>query len=122
MRSRLLCLLALLPLTAPADDLDFAEKFADPATRVEALATLVPGTRDAYFHLALHQQLTGDTAGFTRTINEWRAASTRKNQPVSPAGIDTLTTREILIRFQSDPEENLAALIRTLDLDFDDAR
>ena len=110
LKSLVLCLLALLPAIARADDLDFAEKFADPATRTEALASLIPGTRDAYFHLARHQQLSGDTEGFNHTIDEWRAAASRARNPISSDGLETLTTRELLIRFEA-PSWALFALV-----------
>ncbi len=122
MKPSLITLLATLPLLTFAAEFDFAEKFADPATRVEALTELVPGTRDWFFHTALHQQLTGDTAAFERTLADWRAASERKQQPVPAQGFDSLATRELLLRYEADPEKNLAALIKRLDLQFDDSR
>ena len=122
MKPSLITLLAALPLLTFAAEFDFAEKFADPATRAEALTELVPGTRDWFFHTALHQQLTGDTAAFEKTLADWRAASERKDQPVPTHGFDTLATRELLLRYEADPAKNLAALIERLDLRFDDSR
>lgn len=120
MKPCLLALLATLPLVAA--DFDFEEKFADPATRADALTELVPGTRDWFFHHALNQQLTGDIAAFDRTMADWLAATRRKENPVEFAGYDTLRTRELLLRYEADPEKNLAALINTLGLTFNDAR
>ena len=56
----------LLAVSVPvaADEDTFRERFADPETRAAAIAELVPGTRDAYFHTALQQQLTGKDADF----------------------------------------------------------
>ena len=54
-----LLLLAISPAIAEDDRLH--ERFADPATRATALAELIPGTRDAYFHTALVHQLEGRT-------------------------------------------------------------
>lgn len=69
MTKNLLCLcLVLTPLHA-ADDL-FRERFADPATRPLALQELVPGTRDAFFFTALHQQLAGLQAEFHEKVTE----------------------------------------------------
>jgi len=47
MRFTPLTLLLILPLAAA--DIDFKEQFADPASRSEALTSLVPGTRDWFF-------------------------------------------------------------------------
>ncbi|GAA5482930.1 hypothetical protein [Haloferula sargassicola] len=117
----LLAALAVLPARAETD-LGFAEKFADPATRTEALSELVPGTRDWFFHTALDQQLRGDATGFAKTLADWRAASERKQSPVDRDGLDSLATRELLLRYESDPEKCLTDLARTFHLKFEDAR
>ena len=122
MRTALACLLLAFPLLLRGDDLRFREKFADPATRDEALAELIPGTRDWFFHHALHQQLKGDVAAFEATMEEWRAASIRELRPVSPEGQAMLATRELLLRYEASPEKNLGELIERLELEFNDAR
>jgi hypothetical protein len=76
MRKTLICLcLATLPLHADTDT--FRERFADPATRSQALAELVPGTRNFYFHTALDHQLAGRAQEFSKTLAEWQAAAER---------------------------------------------
>jgi hypothetical protein len=122
MKPSLIALLAVLPVVTFAADLDFEEEFADPATREAALADLVPGTRDGFFHHALHHQLRGETDAFERVVSDWRAAADREQRPVSADGLDTLLTRELLLRHDAEPEQSRAGLIDTLDLEFDDAR
>ncbi len=92
MKPSLIALLATLPLLTFATELDFEEKFADPATRDAALAELVPGTRDWFFHHALHHQLRGKTDAFQRVADDWQAATSRRRDPVSSDGLETLRT------------------------------
>ena len=121
MRKILLCLiLAGSPLHA--DDDQFRERFADPATRTAALAELIPGTRTAYFHTALNHQLAGREADFATTMAEWKAASERKESPVSAESMKVLENRQILMAYQKNPVTSLAELIRRLDLKFTDTR
>jgi hypothetical protein len=103
------------------DDL-FRERFADPATRDAALAELVPGTREAFFHAALAHQLAGREAEFSQTLAAWKAASTRQRDPVSATGMTVLENRQLLLDYQRDPQASLAELIRRLKLTFDDAQ
>ncbi len=121
MRKTLLCLfLACAPLHA--DDDSFRERFADPATRTAALAELIPGTRSAYFHTALDHQLAGREAEFRKTLADWKAASERKENPVSAESMKVLENRQLLIGYQQTPVTTLAELIRRLDLKFTDTR
>ncbi len=121
MRKILLCLiLACAPVHA--DDDSFRERFADPATRTAALAELIPGTQSAYFHTALNHQLTGREAEFSKTMAEWKAATERKENPVSAESMKVLETRQLLIGYEKTPVTTLAELIRRLDLKFDDTR
>src|SRR6478752_1465478 len=82
MRKTLLCLI-LVCSPLQADDDSFRERFADPATRTAALSELIPGTQSAYFHTALDHQLAGREAEFKKALAEWKAASARKENPVS---------------------------------------
>ncbi|MES2924791.1 MAG: hypothetical protein V4819_24770 [Verrucomicrobiota bacterium] len=121
MRKTLLCLfLACAPLHA--DDDRFRERFADPATRTAALAELIPGTQSAWFHTALDHQLAGREAEFRKTLADWKAASERKENPVSAEAMAVLENRQILMDYQKDPVTSLAELIRRLDLKFNDTR
>ena len=121
MRKILLCLfIACLPVHA--DDDTFRERFADPATRTAALAELIPGSREAYFHTALDHQLAGREAEFVKTMAEWKSASERKENPVSASGLAVLENRQLLMDYQKDPLRSLDALIRKLELKFDDER
>ncbi|RYD24462.1 MAG: hypothetical protein EOP88_00200, partial [Verrucomicrobiaceae bacterium] len=113
-------LLACSPLHA--DDDFFRERFADPATRTAALAELVPGTRDSYFHTALDHQLAGRVDEFNKTMAEWKTATGRKENPVSATGMETLENRRLLMDYQNNPVQSLAGLIRKLDLTFDDTK
>lgn len=120
MRIPLISLLLALPLAAA--DLDFKEAFADPATREVALARLVPKTRDWFFHHALHHQLAGRANEFRQTLAAWKAAAAVKNSGISLDGYQTLETRELLLRYEADPQKSIDALVRLLDLKFDDSR
>jgi hypothetical protein len=121
MRKTLLC--SFLACTALlADDDHFRENFADPATRSAALAELVPGTRSAYFHTALDHQLAGREAEFKKVLSEWKAASERKDNPLSTEGLAVLENRQLLMSYGKNPVNSLAELIRRLDLEFDDTR
>ena len=105
-----------------ADDDLFRERFADPATRTAALAELIPGTREAFFHTALAHQLAGREDEFAKTMAAWKAASTTQRSPVSATGMTALENRQLLLDYQRDPKASLAELIRRLDLKFDDTR
>jgi hypothetical protein len=120
MRIPLISLLLALPLAAA--DLDFKEAFADPATREVALARLVPKTRDWFFHHALHHQLAGRANEFRQTLADWKAAADAKDSGISRDGYQTLETRELLLRYEADPQKSIDALVRLLDLKFDDSR
>ncbi len=120
MKLAILPLLLALPLFAA--DLDFKESFADPATRDTSLDTLIPGTRDWFFYHALDQQLTGSTEDFAKTMADWKAASEAPTRNVGLDGYETLATRELLLRYESDPQKNLAALIERFDLKFEATR
>jgi hypothetical protein len=121
MRKTLICLLASCAILI-ADDDNFRERFADPATRSAALNELIPGTRDAYFHTALDHQLAGRENAFLQTVAEWKAATERKNHRVSSVGLTVLENRQLLIDYRKNPQISLAELIRRLDLTFDDTR
>ena len=121
MRKSFICLwLACTPLFA--DDELFREHFADPATRTAALAELVPGTQQAWFHTALDHQLAGRTTEFKKTLADWKTATTRTDNPVSAKGMAVLENRQLLIDYQKSPKPALTELIRRLDLKFDDTR
>jgi hypothetical protein len=120
MKIPLISLLLALPLAAA--DLDFKESFADPATREVALARLVPKTRDWFFHHALNHQLAGRANEFRQTLADWKAAAEVKNSGISLDGYQTLETRELLLRYEADPQKSSDALVRLLDLKFDDSR
>jgi len=119
MRKSLISLLLILPLAAA--DLEFKEAFADPATRQAALSKLVPQTRDWFFYYALHQQLSGQTDAYNKTMEAWKASFSWKI-PVSSEGFDILENRELLIRFDADPRKAADELIRRLNLTFNDAK
>jgi hypothetical protein len=118
MKRMLVPLLLAFPIAAA--DLDFKEAFADPATREAALVRLVPRSREWFFHQALHHQLAGRQDEFRRVMEEWKAAATRRDAPVSDEGYRTLETRELLLRYEADPQRSTEGLVRMLDLKFDD--
>ncbi|HSP43307.1 MAG TPA: hypothetical protein VLO11_10585, partial [Luteolibacter sp.] len=121
MRRPLLALCcAMLPLHADTDT--FRERFADPATRSQALAELIPGTRDFYFHTALDHQLAGRLEAFEKTLVEWKAAADKPESRVSLAGMPVLENRRLLIDYQNNPAASLEELRRRLGLDFDHER
>jgi hypothetical protein len=121
MRKTLLSLLLMVASLQANDDL-FLERFADPATRTAALAELIPGTQTAYFHTALDHQLAGRMEDFQKTMTAWKAASTRKNDPISSEFMEVLENRQLFIAYEKDPLTSLVELIRRFKLDFSDTR
>lgn len=121
MRKSLFCL-ALFCSHLDADVDSFRERFADPGTRNAAIAELIPGTRDAYFHIALDHQLAGRDVEFRKTMSEWEAASVRSQNPISADGYKVLENRQLLLAYQKDPNTSLAELIRRFHLTFNDTR
>ncbi|QJE94652.1 hypothetical protein [Luteolibacter luteus] len=119
MRKSLISLLFVLPLGAA--DLEFKEAFADPATRQAALSKLVPQTRDWFFYHALHQQLSGQADAYRKTIEAWKAASSTEIL-IPTDGLEILENRELLLRFDAEPRKSSDALIRQLDLKFEDTK
>ncbi len=109
----------LLTATLHAQSLDFLELFANPETRPAALATLTPGTRDYFFHTALHQQLTGKTEAYQKTITAWQTAADRQQNSISDKGLEVLENRRIISSYENNPETALKELQETLDLRFD---
>lgn len=118
--------LALLLFTLPlaAAELEFKERFADPATRTAALESLVPATRDWFFFHALDHQLAGRDAECRATLQHWRAAAEdpEARPQVSDDGLATLENRAAILRYRHQPETALAELAGMLDLKFDHAR
>ena len=72
--------------------------------------------------LPLDHQLAGREADFETTMTEWKAASERKESPVSAESMKVLENRQILMAYQKNPVTSLAELIRRLDLKFTDTR
>ncbi|MCP5534151.1 MAG: hypothetical protein H7A48_13355 [Akkermansiaceae bacterium] len=114
-------LLAAVTL-ANADEEWFREKFADPATRAEALTALVPGTTRWYFHQALHHQLAGRDAQFRQVIEEWKTAADRPESNVSDKGLEMLENRQLLLNHGDAPRETAEELARKLGMEFTDER
>ncbi len=117
-----LFVLLFAPFALWADDDTFAERFADPETREAALAELIPGTREAFFHTALSHQLAGREDAFRRSMADWKSTIDDRNIRVSSEGYDILENRQLLLDYRRDPQVSLTELIRRLDLHFDDAR
>lgn len=117
-----LALLLAVSVHVMADEDTFRERFADPETRATALAELVPGTRDAFFHTALAHQLAGREDEFRKVIAQWKSASQHKVNPVKTEGLSVLENRQLLLDHRMDPKRPLAELIRNLELTFDDVR
>ncbi|MFD0893980.1 hypothetical protein KBB96_11195 [Luteolibacter ambystomatis] len=120
MRPALIALALSMPLFAA--DLEFKERFADPATRTESLGRLVPETRDWYFYRALDHQLNGRTKECEAVLTEWRAAIDRKERPVESAGLEELENRALLLAWPANPDKAADDLIRHLGLEFNDTR
>jgi len=106
----LILLSAVLPLAADEDT--FRENFADPATREAALAELIPGTQEAYFHTALVHQLAGREREFKAVMAEWKLAGQRDREPVSLDGFRILENRQLLLNYKESPDASLSELIR----------
>ncbi len=122
MKKALFCLLAGCSLAA-ADEDSFRERFADPATRMAALAELTPGSSEAYFHTALAHQLAGREAEFRKTIDAWKGNNKDDEDPFRDmTGLEVLETRQLLMDYAKNPQASLKDLIERLELDFDDTR
>jgi hypothetical protein len=112
----LLSVLAAPLLIARAEvSLEFREAFADPATREHALTLLVPGSPEAYFHTALHQQLKGDAEGVAKTITAFR-----QRHPDHPLA-EQIAFRQTLLDYAKNPKATTDDLIRRFGLFFDHA-
>lgn len=120
MRPALIALALSMPVFAA--DLEFKERFADPATRTEALGRLVPETRDWFFYRALDHQLNGRATECEAVLTEWRAAIARKERPVEGDGLRELENRALLLAWPSNPDKAAADLIHHLGLEFNDTR
>ncbi|MGJ8643910.1 MAG: hypothetical protein ACSHX9_10915 [Luteolibacter sp.] len=120
MKTLLALFLAISPLAANPDS--FRELFADPATRAEAIATLTPGTRDAFFFTGLDHQLRGREKEYAATITAWKAATGRKKSPIPSKGMEVLENRRVLLTYDRNPQAALKELTRRLDLTFDHSK
>ncbi|MGC4017212.1 MAG: hypothetical protein QM755_22270 [Luteolibacter sp.] len=120
MRPAVIALALSMPVSAA--ELEFKERFADPATRTESLGRLVPETRDWFFYRALDHQLSGRDKEFEDVLAEWRAAIDRKERPVEDEGFQALKNRSLLLAWKTNPEKAAENLIRELELTFDDTR
>ncbi|BCU77801.1 hypothetical protein [Luteolibacter sp. LG18] len=120
MRPALVALALSMPVYSA--DLEFKERFADPATRTEALGRLVPETRDWFFYRALDHQLAGRAKECEAVLAEWRVAIARKERPVDGDGLRELENRTLLLAWQGNPDKTADDLIRHLELKFDDTR
>ena len=74
----------MLPInTAQAEPIGFAETFvlADtPAKREAALATLVPGSEDAFYYRALHLEHLGDWPALRKHLEAWHLTQSHKSK------------------------------------------
>ncbi|WP_035603284.1 hypothetical protein [Haloferula sp. BvORR071] len=123
MRKILFSLLFSLPLSLAAEDLEFKEAFADPASREAALARLVPQTRDWFFYQALNHQLAGRTDAYRKTMADWKTAAQKPGVGAATLeGYDILENREILLRFDADPKKATDEMIHRAGMTFDDAK
>ncbi|WAC18233.1 hypothetical protein OVA24_13400 [Luteolibacter sp. SL250] len=122
MRKALTCLMLATSCLHAGDEDTFLEKYADPATRMDALAELIPGSRNAYFHTALAHQLAGREEEFRQVMAEWKTATERKENPIENFGYEVLENRRLLLAYQRDPEGSVEGLILKLGLKFDHTR
>lgn len=115
---RLIMTVSLILLAAsgllPALEDSFLEKFAlaDREARQALLLQLPPGSEDYYYYHCLFYQQTGRLAEAREILAKWRlnlSGSDRRKE---------METRQLLLNYQDQPRETLAALGRHLQLDF----
>lgn len=89
----------------------FLESFA-LGDREAALDLLSPGSEEHFYHLALHQQLSGDQEGLARTLRDWMVS-----HPESPsAGLRRIRLRQALMDLERDPDHAWDALAEELEV------
>ncbi len=99
-----------------AKNIGYVEKFSLAEDREEALALLVPGSRDYYYYHALHAQNKGDFQEVGRIIGLWikRYGHTGR--------VKEVLNRQALLNYDEKPDETINYLKRELGLGFNHSR
>ncbi|MCA9710894.1 MAG: hypothetical protein KDK70_33950, partial [Myxococcales bacterium] len=97
-------------------DLHDLEHFALADDRREALAQLVPGTEDYYFHRCLVEEQAGDLAAVERTLETWIDRHGQTGRVLE------VRNRLALLRFDAQSDATVEYLRTTIDLRFDHQR
>ncbi|TVS20264.1 MAG: hypothetical protein EA424_04860 [Planctomycetaceae bacterium] len=93
-------------------ELGYLETFALAADRQQALESLVPGSHDYYYYHVLHYQNTGQWDKVGPLLKMWEQRHRGDHRR------SVLENRQILLSYDSDPEETLAQLRRRLNLSY----
>ncbi len=101
--------------TQPLEQLE-ALAFGEEEERERALASLIPGTEDYYFHHCLQRQLAGRLAEVPALLEQWIR---RHGRTERAEGIER---RQALLTYERDPKAALEHLRQWLGLRFDHQR
>ena len=109
--------LVLISVTNPsiihAQEIGFPEEFALSTNREKTLQKLVPGTNDYYYFHCLHYLHKGQMERAEKMLESWRAKKGNSD------GYNKIQMRKMLLEFESNPQQTLEFLQRTLRLKFD---
>ncbi|MCA8941221.1 MAG: hypothetical protein KDB80_01565, partial [Planctomycetes bacterium] len=94
-------------------EIGFEERFALATDRAEALAELIPGTRDYYFYHCLYRQQRGEYDEVDRLLATWIERYGRT------ARVNEIENRQALLRSGQDPDATYDFLRNRLGLRFD---
>ncbi|PRQ04207.1 hypothetical protein ENSA5_09910 [Enhygromyxa salina] len=97
-------------------DIEQLEALALASDREAALATLIPGTEDYYFHHCLEHQLRGELDEVEALLDAW------VKRHDETARVREIRDRQALLSYERDPAQTLEHIRRRLNLTFDHQR
>lgn len=97
-------------------EVGFIERFALAKDRRDALKELIPGTADYYYYHCLHFQNEGQLNEAQAMIDQWRSKLGDTQQ------VQNMVSRQMLLAYDSSPQQTLDYLKRTLGLNFNHPR
>ena len=114
--SYLFFILLVQVLSTQANSIGYIEKFSLAEDRTQALAELIPGTRDYYYFQALHAQNEGRHGEVEQLLKTWikRYGNTSR--------VREIQNRAALLNYDKNPEKSLAYLKDRLGLRFQHSR
>jgi hypothetical protein len=114
--SYLFFILQVQVLSTQANSIGYIEKFSLAEDRKQALAELIPGTRDYYYYQALYAQNEGRHGDVEQLLKTWikRYGNTSRAREIQ--------NRAALLDYDKNPKKSLAYLKDRLRLGFDHSR